>query len=74
MKQLVEDPVSYLNDLFGSGKMLSKKGRMRVYVNNMIFNVTKGMIIVSFLMFVYYMSVLFLKDARTKLIQTTNHN
>ncbi|KAJ6904028.1 hypothetical protein NC651_021246 [Populus alba x Populus x berolinensis] len=39
--KLVEDPVSYLNDLLGSGKMLSKKGRMRVYVNNMIFNVTK---------------------------------
>uniref|UniRef100_A0A6N2L4M7 Squamosa promoter-binding-like protein 7 n=1 Tax=Salix viminalis TaxID=40686 RepID=A0A6N2L4M7_SALVM len=39
--KLVEDPVSYLNDLLGSGKMLSQKGRMRVYVNNMIFNVTK---------------------------------
>lgn len=64
MKQLVEDPVSYLNDLLGSGKMLSQKGRMRVYVNNMIFNVTKGVIIASFLMFVHYMSVLFLKNAR----------
>ncbi|KAG5240994.1 SQUAMOSA PROMOTER BINDING protein [Salix suchowensis] len=39
--KLVEDPVSYLNDLLGSGKMLSQKGRMCVYMNNMIFNVTK---------------------------------
>ncbi|XP_061975833.1 squamosa promoter-binding-like protein 7 [Populus nigra] len=39
--KLLEDPASYLNDLLGSGKMLSKKGRMRVYLNNMIFNVTK---------------------------------
>uniref|UniRef100_A0A6N2MVR3 SBP-type domain-containing protein n=1 Tax=Salix viminalis TaxID=40686 RepID=A0A6N2MVR3_SALVM len=39
--QLLEDPESYLNDLLGSGKMLSKKGRMCVYLNNMIFNVTK---------------------------------
>ena len=74
MKQLLEDPTSYLNDLLGSGKMLSKKGRMRVHLNNMIFNVTKGMIIVSFLMFVYYSSVLYIKYARTKLIQITNHN
>ncbi|KAJ6323523.1 hypothetical protein OIU76_010932 [Salix suchowensis] len=39
--KLLEDPESYLNDLLGSGKMLSKKGRMCVYLNNMIFNVTK---------------------------------
>ncbi|CAK7332905.1 unnamed protein product [Dovyalis caffra] len=39
--KLFEDPVSYLNNLLGSGKMLSKKGRMRVYLNNMIFNVTE---------------------------------
>ncbi|KAI5572600.1 hypothetical protein BDE02_10G023000 [Populus trichocarpa] len=39
--KLLEDPASYLNDLLGSGKMLSKKGRMHVYLNNMIFNVTK---------------------------------
>jgi len=74
MKQLLEDPASYLNDLLGSGKMLSQKGRMRVYLNNMIFNVTKGMIIVSFLMFVYYNSLLYIKYARTKLIQITNHD
>ncbi|XP_011009174.1 PREDICTED: squamosa promoter-binding-like protein 7 [Populus euphratica] len=39
--KLLEDPASYLNDLLGSGKMLSNKGRMRVYLNNMIVNVTK---------------------------------
>ncbi|KAJ6719756.1 SQUAMOSA PROMOTER-BINDING-LIKE PROTEIN 4 [Salix purpurea] len=39
--KLLEDPESYLNDLLGSGMMLSKKGRMCVYLNNMIFNVTK---------------------------------
>lgn len=71
VKQLLEDPESYLNDLLGSGKMLSKKGRMCVYLNNMIFNVTKGMIIVSFLMFVYYSSVLYIMFARAKLIQIT---
>lgn len=43
LKQLLDKPASCIKDLIGSpGSMLSGKGTMLVYVNDMIFRVTKG--------------------------------
>lgn len=43
LKQLLDKPASFIKDLIGSpGSMLSGKGTMLVYVNDMIFRVTKG--------------------------------
>ncbi|KAJ4835237.1 hypothetical protein Tsubulata_049435 [Turnera subulata] len=40
-EKLFEDPLSYLHDILDRGKILSKKGPMLVYLNNMVFHVIK---------------------------------
>ena len=43
IKQLLEDPTSYVHDfVVAPGKMLSGRGNLLVYLNNMIFRVTEG--------------------------------
>lgn len=43
IEQLLEDPASYVHDFVAApGKMLSGRGNVLVYLNNMIFRVTEG--------------------------------
>ena len=43
IKQLLEDPTSYVHGfVVAPGKMLSGRGNLLVYLNNMIFRVTEG--------------------------------
>lgn len=47
-QQLFEDPTSYLLDFVAPGRMLSGKGTILVFMNDMIFRVMKGKLVPIF--------------------------